>query len=267
MTTAQKVIKYLAIALGLALVVSIFSGLVRLGSLLTGGSQRLDPEAVEATFVPQGEITALDIQVAGTELRIRTGDTLKVETNNAHVSITQKDTRLVIREESRLVQLSGSKVTIYLPETLTFDTVDLQAGAGLLSVERLVTGILDLELGAGKTAFSYLEVTEEGDLEGGAGLITIDSGSLHNLSLEIGVGEARIRAAITGDSEIHAGVGSLKLEILGSRADYTIDAEKGLGSITIDGESIAANVRLGSGQHRLGVEGGIGSISMRFEES
>ncbi|MGN1327355.1 MAG: hypothetical protein ACI4VQ_04720, partial [Clostridia bacterium] len=118
----------------------------------------------------------------------------------------------------------------------------------------------------GETIIEKLNVTNDCKIESGAGKVSILSGNIKDLDLDMGVGEFNVTSAITGDSKINTGIGSLELNIQGSKEDYTIKADKGLGSIKIDGKELADDVTYGNGKNAIKIDGGIGSIKIDFGE-
>lgn len=82
----------------------------------------------------------------------------------------------------------------------------------------------------------------------------------------MGVGKFEITSVITGNSKINAGIGNLELNIQGNKENYTIKADKGIGSIKIDGKEIADNVTYGDGENTIKIDGGIGKINIEFEK-
>ena len=87
MTTAQKIIKYLAIAFAMFLIVTIISTILGViyGFANVLGLRRNNNEIIgemKSVELEQGEVKRLDIEVAYTNLIIKTGESLKVETNN-----------------------------------------------------------------------------------------------------------------------------------------------------------------------------------------
>ena len=82
----------------------------------------------------------------------------------------------------------------------------------------------------------------------------------------MGVGKFEVTSAITGNSKINSGIGNLELNIQGNKENYTIKADKGIGSIKIDGKEIADDVIYGEGENIIKINGGIGSINVDFED-
>ncbi|MGN1303228.1 MAG: DUF4097 family beta strand repeat-containing protein, partial [Clostridia bacterium] len=133
-------------------------------------------------------------------------------------------------------------------------------------IENINTENLYLELGAGETTIEKLNVTDDCKIESGAGKVSILSGNINELNLDMGVGKFEVTSAITGNSKINAGIGNLELNIQGNKENYTIKADKGIGSIKIDGKEVADDVTYGDGENTIKIDGGIGSINVDFED-
>lgn len=272
MNNTQKLIKCLAIALAVALTVGIVSGLLKALTAVAGitslveGTQQTDKAGTLEAFGPFEGITSLDMEIGAADIRIEAGQFLSAGTDNPYIEVSERNGTLVIREKSHIADLEGSIFILYVPGDMVFDRVELTTGAGRIEAERLSCRRLDMELGAGKAEFAELNVSDEADIEGGAGQVIISSGSLNDLSFEMGIGEGIVNASLTGKSEINAGIGSLRLQLAGTGADYTIRCEQGIGQIQIDGQTVSGNTTIGSGPERLEVEGGIGNITIEFAD-
>lgn len=112
----------------------------------------------------------------------------------------------------------------------------------------------------------YLDV-KSSDIETGAGKFEIKKGSINNLDLDLGVGESSVTSKITGYNEIDTGVGSFKLNLIGSKEDYEITASKGLGNIIIDGKNVVDKQIVGTGENIIKIDGGIGEITVTFNNN
>lgn len=271
MSTFQKVIKYLALAFALFLVVSIFTGIFSavysLGNVFDGNQDASITEMSEKELDAK-DTKALMIDLGAAGLEIKTGEQLKAETNNSDITIKQDGDVLQIKEKSHnWFQTSNrSKVVVYIPKDMEFDKVGINSGAGEITVESLITEVLDLDLGAGEVNIDYLEVKKAADMDGGAGETTIRSGSLCNLELDMGVGATKVSTRLSGDCDLDLGIGELALTILGDKADYTIEVNKGVGEYTIDGEKIHDNEKIGNGTNYLQLDGGIGEVKVEFQK-
>ena len=52
--------------------------------------------------------------------------------------------------------------------------------------------------------------------------------------------------------------------LLKEKEDYTIEVEKGIGTVKIDGQEVKSQ-KIGTGNNLLDIHGGIGSININFE--
>lgn len=271
MTELHKIIKICAIALAILLIISIASGVLKVLGVLTGISlwnERNHAEPVDQSFGPfSEEVRSLELEIGAADIHIVVGDVFRGETDNPYIEVTERGGRLTIREKSHIADLEGSNLTIYIPRDRSFQEVDVTTGAGRIQVEFLNCEKLELDLGAGQAVIEDMTVTADADVDGGAGQILINNGQFHNLSFDMGVGETVITAALTGKTDLSAGVGALRMTVLGSKEDYTIHADQGIGRILIDGTSCSDDSRIGTGPNRIELDGGIGDIQLDFTKT
>lgn len=271
MTTLQKIIKYLAVAFGVVLILGIGSGVLGLLGILTGISAWQDRTEVSIAEVGSSygpfsdSIDRLELEIGAADIEFVLGGDLLAQTDNPHITVEEKNGTLVIRETSHIGNLEGSSLKIQIPEDKIFDRVKMATGAGRFRLESLTCRKLEWELGAGQAEMNALTVTGEADIDGGMGQFIIHDGSIHNLDFDMGMGETEVCLLLTGNAEITAGIGSLSLTVPAALEDYTVSAEQGLGRIEVDGMTITGKGTLGSGSNRLELEGGIGDIRVWFE--
>jgi len=234
MTTAQKIIKYLAVAFAIFLIMTIISAILSVILALSGilglktAVQNSSTELIATTF-ENAEIDTLNIDIAFTNLTIKQGEILKIETDNSNIDCKQKNQELHL-EEKDYKWFSYNNVEkeliLYIPEDLEFEKVKINAGAGK---------------------------------------VTILSGKINDLDFDMGVGEANITADLLGKSEINAGVGELNINLQGEKESYKIKADKRIGSIKIDGKEVANGEVYGDGKNYIEIDGGIGSINIYYK--
>lgn len=271
MTTAQKVIKYSALAFAIFLIISIFSGIMIGVSKLSNIFRSDDTISKELgdLNIKNTNITQLDIDINYANLIIKTGDTLKVETNNKNIDYQEKNDKLIIKEKKYnwFKTKNESDLIIYVPNNYSFNDISIEAGAGKVNLENINTKKLELDLGAGKAIISNLVVTQSSEIEGGAGEINIKNSSINNLDLDCGAGKFTLNSKLNGNNKIDAGIGKLDITILGNREDYKIIVDKGIGTAKIDSESIKDGKVYGSGLNSLTIDGGVGSININFKQN
>ena len=168
------------------------------------------------------------------------------------------------------IKLNGSNayenavLTIYVPVGMVFDNVNIKTGAGRFTVDSLSAATIGFELGAGDVTISKLIAEKSANIEGGAGRITISNGAIKDLALKMGMGQLNLTAALTGDSELELGVGESNITLLGSKDDYELDIEKGIGNITVDGKNVTDFGSSGNGANEVDIHGGVCAINVRF---
>ena len=276
MTTLQKVIKYLALAFAIFLTVSIVGGILSavglLGSLFSDDDAEWGDVIGETkTYTVSSEISDLNIQINAADFYIKEGNGFSVESNLKNLEVDEKNGCLTLKDLTK-IKLNGSNayenavLTIWVPVGTVFDNVNIKTGAGRFTVDSLSAATIGFELGAGDVTISKLIAEKSANIEGGAGRITISNGAIKDLALKMGMGQLNLTAALTGDSELELGVGESNITLLGSKDDYELDIEKGIGNITVDGKNVTDYGSSGRGANEVEIHGGIGAINVEFKE-
>ena len=220
------------------------------------------------TYEITSEIHSLDIRISAADFKIQHGDEISVESNLKYLSVSEKDGVLtIVDEEKKNYNDSDAMLTLYVPNGTVFDEVDITTGAAKMTVGTLSANSLELKLGAGDVRIESLNASSDADIEGGVGQITIASGTLNDLTLEMGMGELNLTAAVLGDSDLKFGVGESNVTLIGSKDDYKVDIEKGLGSITVDGKTVTDYGSCGNGQNHIEIEGGVGAVNLKYQDA
>lgn len=272
MRSAQRVIKYFALALAAVLILAIISGVVSLVSLagfVTWGDGNLGE--VDSVWVGEEQINRqvkeLDINVKATNVKFvkaTDNEPVRVETNNEHITTWVENNCLNVVEKSHGFFGWGGKgeLIIHLREGVKFESVKIVVGAGTLNVEDIVAEEVQMELGAGKTYINKIEARRRARIDGGAGVIEIRGGELRNLDLELGAGKSEIKARLRGDTRIDSGVGKLDLDLEGQEEGYKITIDKGIGSVTLNGRKLEDGGIYGKGENLLNIESGVGAVEI-----
>ncbi len=275
MTTAQKVIKYLATAFAVFLIITIISAILSgvyallsaLGLIHT--NKDIVTENLKVISREVKEVTTLKIDLAYTNLDIKTGDDFKVETNNSKITFEENNGSVKIKEENRNWLNNNnmsSNLIIYIPEDMiAIDETKIQTGAGKINIEKLNTQSLYLELGAGDVYIENVITTGETKIDGGVGKTELKYCEINNLKANLGMGEFTFSGKLTGKSEIDSGVGTINIDLIDNKNNYKIDVSKGLGNVTLDGQKLEEDRVYGIGKNYLDIDGGIGEIKIDFE--
>lgn len=270
MTELQKVIKYLAIGLAVLLIVTVVGGALSAVGLIAG---LFDGESATADFRSYsvtGEIHSLNIEIGAADLSIREGEAFSVESNLKHLRVKVEGGVLEIDEsewKKTFAAYHDPALTVYVPVGTLFREVSITTGAGRLTAETLSAEILDLELGAGEVSFGSLKASVAAEIEGGAGRVTISNGVLSNLDMQMGMGQLDMTSALCGSCELSFGVGESRIHLIGDRDDYRLVLEKGIGSISVEGEKMPEGGIVGEGVYRVKLAGGVGAINVTFDEA
>lgn len=275
MTTAQKVIKYLATAFAVFLIITIISAILSGGYALLSAlglihtNKDIVTENLKVISKEVKEVTTLKIDLAYTNLDIKTGDDFKVETNNSNITFEENNGSVKIKEENRNWLKNdniSSNLIICIPEDMiAIDETKIQTGAGKINIEKLNTQSLYLELGAGDVYIENVIATGETKIDGGVGKTELKYCEINNLKANLGMGEFTFSGKLTGKSEIDSGVGAINIDLIDNKNNYKIDVSKGLGNVTLDGQKLETDRVYGIGENYLDIDGGIGEIKIDFE--
>lgn len=273
-SSVHKTINKLARIFAVFLIVSIICGIVNVCFGVFGDifdyHDKDNSSASEQMqeFADKGEFARLKLDLEAIDVKIISGEKFSYSTNNKYITASETPNGVsIIEQKHNLNKTAKTKLTITLPENAVYSEFLLDSGAGNVEIEALRANVIDLELGAGNISINDMNVASAADIDTGAGSFTINNGKINNLDMECGVGRVEINAELTGFCEIDCGVGELNLNIRGNADDYCINVDKGLGDVTINGQSVGDNTTVGNGFNRIKLSGGIGSISVSFSSA
>ncbi len=254
----KKFTKVAIILSGVFLVIAIGCVIVAVSMGLTWGgfTDMVENNRFNLTFDEDSMDAELDVEPLTDEESVETITqdfaNLEVEFGEGTLEIVYEDVEAVQIEyknlsnykcyvkENTLHIVSKSKIHIgsedgtlcvILPKNMVLNEVDVEIGAGVAKIEKVVANAFDISVGAGKADVTEVDVKEL-DAEVGAGL--------------------------------------LKLLMAGSEADYSYEAEYGIGKLTIGqteisgvgGEKNFANP--GAGRN-MDLECGVGELIVEFQ--
>jgi len=266
MNEFQKIIKIFAVCLAIVIIVNIFGFIISGLSIIThiGNANIVEGKSFTETYK---DVQKINLDTASANIEIKIGDEFKVEIDTKNkVTSRLNNGELKVEEKQRWfwnTKFSGN-ITIYVPENIILKDLDLNTGAGKITIDNIKSEKCNIEHGAGLLKMSNSNF-DKTNIDGGAGKIEIYSSKLNDLHLDCGVGKVEIEAMITGNSKVSADVGQIDLLLLGNSEDYKIRVGKGIGSISINRDEYSSNYTYGSGNNKIEVEGGIGSIDIKFE--
>lgn len=269
MTTFQKVIKVLAIILGVLIITAIIKVVLTTIGVISGLNYINENKYTETFNQEYTNINSIELEIDSADIVIKEGNTFSVDAKNVSKRFKSKTSngKLIIEEKNKKWKKSiDSKVVISIPKTENINELNIENGAGQLSISNLSFGELEISQGAGTLIIENI-TSNKTEIEGGAGEIVVNNSTLNDLKLDSGVGSVDIEAKLTGKSEINCGVGAISLNLIGTEEDYTLSIEKGIGSIKIEGVEQKNNTIYGSGLNKIEIEGGVGEIKVDFTKS
>lgn len=281
----QKIIKYVAVAFGLYLAISIIGGIIGIiVSIFTGfyGVSYLadslndvissDDSSIERTDENQDleEFTKMKLDISASNLTIKVeGNTYRVETYQIpkNTKIESKDRILEIKSNKKFNKSdSKSSITIYIPENVELEEANIEVGAGIVEITGLIAQNVEFNFGTGNVNMQNISVNNSTKIECGAGQVIIKDSELTNADIEAGVGKLVYSGEVKGNSKISCGVGEVEFDLTGDSDKYTIHTEKGIGDIKINNISIADDSTTGNGENKISIEGGIGSVNVKINQ-
>ena len=267
MTTFQKIIKYLAMAFAIFLSVSIITGICSALLTVTYFFSGDTSDEMTHEYDITNTITSLSVNISAAELEIITGDKFNVETNHKYLKCEEKDDVLKISETRKLFAShpKGMKVILTIPKECVLDYADIKTGAGSVTIDELLSNMLNIDLGAGELTAQRLDALYSAEIDGGAGSITINESRLNNAEIDMGVGELNLTGELSGKSSIDYGVGETNIVLLGTDNDYKIELDKGIGEATIDDIKMSDDSVYGTGENYIEIDGGVGELNITFK--
>lgn len=228
MNTAQRIIKYFAVGFAAFLSFTIISA-IAFGALgILSATKLIKNNSNVEIRCEADESPCLQVALGASELIIKKGETFSAKSTYGHVEINQDGDKMVITEKGGSVFDDYNRTTtVYVPEDMVFEKAGISGGAGRIYIESLNAKELEIALGVGETAIDNLEFET---------------------------------------AKIDAGIGRVSVKLASDESKYSIKANKGIGEIKFNGSSIGGDTWIGSGNNKIEISGGIGSIIISTAE-
>lgn len=278
MSSFQRVVKYIGMALAILITIGIIFGVCSLIFGISHSSKRVEEETTSATsnVYEFDSFTSMQIDCGVANVEIKVGDGYQVETKDVpeetKIEVNSKGKLVVQAEDDTWFQWfdtsnwdKNSKIYITVPEGYEAEEITISGGVGDVSVYDLSTKKLTVDGGVGNVKGTNL-VAGKVDVDAGVGNIDFDTVEFGDCIIDSGVGDINISGKITGDSEFNGGVGEMDLDIDGSRSDYSLSVDSGVGTVRVNGQKIEELEEHKDGTKEFIVDGGVGSITIRFTQ-
>ena len=224
---------------------------------------------VEGEMMIYDDIKNLKVDFDYGEMIIKTGDVDDIKVD-AHNVITERfqyeengDTLRIKYDRGFNISFFGgfspdTKIEITFPKSMTFEDVDINNGAGKMTIEDITADKLTVENGAGEMIINNVTVTGRLDIDGGVGAITVNDTVCGSIDADIGVGQLTFTGEVNGDGIIDSGIGAVYMTLYGNRDDYDFKTDNGIGKITTPGSNSGA-------KYTFRVSSGIGEVKITME--
>ena len=280
MTGFQKFIKYAAIAFGIYLSITIVLVLLGVARGFVGASKNdefkdivRDREEYHTEDITRNyeNIKSLEVNVEETELIIRNGDTFKIEGTNIpdRMEIEQDGNKLKVSDEEVSSSFSDENmvVTIYIPEDVKLDNIDLEINYVSADIQKLNTANLELDI-----YNNYCEIDEiiadNMEFKNEEGNIDIYDAEIGRLLFDSESGVEDVSLDITVNAEFNLEYSYTDMNLIGKEEDYQISTRNKSGNIYIDDETITSNAETwGSGNTKINLDNVNADIFITFRET
>lgn len=280
MSSFQRVVKYIGMGFAILLAVSIIGGICAAGFGITGAAKHEKSSTVsaESGVYDFAKFTSMDIDCGVADVIILTGDDYRVETMDVPDTMTvevKNNGTLVIKTEDEWYDWfdwfdhkswnKKSKVYITVPNGYDAEKISISSGTGHVDMSDISTEVLDINGDVGDITGSNIKATEF-SAQAGVGNIDLSEVEFGSCDVDCGVGSVTIRGVFTGDCDFDGGVGDMEITVEGSRKNYDLDIESGVGSVRVNGEKVEHLNEDNDSKVDFKVDGGVGSVDIDFTE-
>ena len=265
MTKKQKIIKIFAIFLAVSIISSILSVIISLFTDIS--SIFIDTRDLVTYSKEYSNIERIKIDNLNTFITIKEGSKFRVDAINVDKRLKVKlvNNTLKIEEKRIGINNTDSKLIITIPKNIELSDINISDSASKILIMDINVSNFEIEQGIGLLEIkdSYIK---NASIDGGIGEIDVTNTTLYNLELDSGIGDIDMTASIMGNSEISCGIGNIDINLIDDKNNYSINIEKGIGSIKVDNKEVENNTIYGNGINKLDIDGGIGSINISFDK-
>ena len=228
--------------------------------------------------VPVSSVKSLSIELGAGELIIEAktdgGDTIDLSFDGlGNCDFKVEDGTLYIEGFKGITiagnTVSANEIIVRIPENMYFEEVDMEVGAGIVSIENCKVGELEAAIGAGEVTMEKLEVSEL-SAEIGAGQLDVADAVIQNADLDISMGECIFEGTISGDLEADCDMGNLELTLTGKESDHNYKVSCSAGNISVGGfefSGLATSREIdNNAEGCFDINCNMGNIVVEFEE-
>ncbi|MGN0382813.1 MAG: DUF4097 family beta strand repeat-containing protein [Eubacterium sp.] len=225
------------------------------------------------TVIPADNITDFDFESGKGEFKVVVYEgsdiTIDLESDNKG-KVKYEIVGNTLKISAKGTIYSDTKVTVYMPQNIIFDNVNINVGAGVFEISDILTAELDIEAGAGEIYINNITATKSAELEIGACDFTAQNTSLTNPCIEIGMSNFEYQGVFYDDVELSVGMGTANIELDNYEDDYNYDIEVGLGSANVGDQKYSGAVEReinNDATNYMEIEVGMGELTINLKNS
>lgn len=201
-------------------------------------------------------ITHLNVYAAVGEVTIQCGDSWAV-------SLDGFDSSYDTHDECLNVYANMGDVVVAVPHGAVLEWLSVESDAGSITLDGIQTDSLEIIQSMGETVLKNCS-WGYADIENDCGSVSGTKLSSKGLNVDADMGEVDLEGGFTGETDIESSMGSVTLTLSGKQADYDIELESDLGSVTMNGHSSGRRISQSGGPDSLEVSCNVGAIEVRF---
>lgn len=161
------------------------------------------------------------------------------------------------------------RIILSIPKDQFFEKVELELGAGQVTLDNLRADKVSLEVGAGQIIGRNMQVGEL-EVSVGAGQVDLPGMNVDVLDVEIGMGELVGTGSIQKSGNLECSMGNLELTLSGREQDFNYELEVAAGSLTLGRNSYSGlarerNIQNGADKN-MEIECSMGNVTILFSE-
>ena len=168
---------------------------------------------------------------------------------------------------NRWTEVGNRQITLYIPEGIVWDEVNVELGAGRLEFGELTAKEASLEVGAGQIV-GELFCVDELDIDVGAGSVELAEAQVRHLEADVSMGSLTYAGDITSGAELECYMGNIEMELAGNEKDYDYELRGTMGSLIVGGQDYSGlgnrKVQDNNAAKRIDAECSMGNIEIRF---
>lgn len=166
-------------------------------------------------------------------------------------------------------QMADNEIILEIPKGMTFQSVEMEAGAGVMELSNLKAEKLEAVIGAGELKLRDI-AAKEFITEIGAGRLDVGGMDVENAEISVSMGECIYQGWIRKDLNAECNMGNIRFELKGSEQEHNYDIECDAGNIDMKDlkmTALAGERTIDNGaDSNFDITCNMGNITVEFEE-